>query len=94
MKTSTVIEFGPYSQYKPVKPPKTPRYRYPYLDIKQTGQDYGFFVGRKKRPEIPKTIKNRVWAVLPAEREGQKGYYIYVKNFTNGFNPFAENNYD
>ena len=80
------FEFGPYSRYKPEKPKPKINYKYPYMDILESGQEHGFFVwGLKKKPSIPKTIKNTTHeirdAVHPETRE--KGYYIYVQQFHN-----------
>ena len=80
------FETGPYSRYKPEKPRPKHNYQYPYMDILESGQEHGFFVwGLKKKPSIPKTIKNTTYRILPAVHPETKesGYYIYVHQFHN-----------
>ena len=81
------FEFGPYSKFKPEKPKPKHNYKYPYMDILESGQEHGFFVwGLKKKPTIPSSIKNAKYeirdAVHPETKE--RGYYIYVHQFMNG----------
>ena len=81
------FEFGPYSKFKLEKPKPKINYKYPYMDIHESGQEYGFFVwGLKRKPKIPSTIKNTTYeirdAVHPETKE--KGFYIYVSQFHNG----------
>ena len=81
------FEFGPYSKFKPEKPKPKNNYKYPYMDILESGQDHGFFVwGLKKKLTIPSSIKNTKYeirdAVHPETKE--RGYYIYVHHFSNG----------
>ena len=87
--TNTFIQFGPYKDFKPTKPVSTVRYKYPWDKITKTGQEYGFFVGVDKKPKAPPTLKCRAWRIVPAEHNGQKGFYVYVHQFTNGFAPPA-----
>lgn len=89
----THIEFGPYQNFKPSKPVSLVKYKYPWDRITNPGQQYGFFVGVSKKPKPPATLKYRNWKILPAECNGQKGFYIYVVNFTNGYKP-NEGNHD
>ena len=81
------FEFGPYSKFKLEKPKPKINYKYPYMDIHESGQEHGFFVwGLKRKPKIPSTIKNTTYeirdAVHPETKE--KGFYIYVSQFHNG----------
>ena len=71
------FEFGPYSKFKLEKPKPKINYKYPYMDIHESGQEHGFFVwGLKRKPKIPSTIKNTTYeirdAVHPETRE--KGF--------------------
>ena len=78
------FEIGPYSKYKPQKPKPKHNYKYPYMEILESGQQHGFFVwGLKKKPTIPKTIKNTTHRILSAvhPETGEPGYYIYVHQF-------------
>ena len=75
----TNFEFGPFSKFKPEKPKPKHNYKYPYMDILESGQEHGFFVwGLKKKPTIPSSIKNTKYeirdAVHPETKE--RGYYI------------------
>jgi hypothetical protein len=83
------IQFGPYKQFKPDPSTRQQKYKYPYEQVTQTGREFGFFVGVKKKPTIPKTLKNRVWRVIQAQHPDtkDKGWYVYVHQFTNGFDP-------
>lgn len=83
----TTIKFGHYKDFKPKKPVVKINYKYPWDKIIKSGQEYGFFVGIKKKPTPPASLKHRNWAILNAEFEGQRGYYIYIKSFTNGYTP-------
>ena len=83
----TNFEFGPFSKFKPEKPKPKHNYKYPYMDILESGQEHGFFVwGLKKKTTIPSSIKNTKYeirnAVHPETKE--RGYYIYVHQFLNG----------
>lgn len=85
--TNTTIKFGSYKEFKPQKPVSKIHYKYPWDRVVNTGQEYGFFVGVKKKPIPPTSLKYRNWAILPAEHEGEKGFYVYIKSFTNGYSP-------
>ena len=82
----TYTEFGPYEKFK-VPQQKSYTYKYPWDKIVQSGQQYGFFVAVTKKPKPPVSLKFRAWGILPAQHEGQRGWYVYVKSFTNGFKP-------
>jgi hypothetical protein len=92
MTTKAFIEFGPYRNYRPISTHNGTQYKYPWDKITKTGQDYGFFVGVKNKPKPPSTLKYRIWKIAPAERQGKKGYYVYVHSFTNGYKPEEEQN--
>ena len=73
------FEFGPFSKFKPEKPKPKHNYKYPYMDILESGQKHGFFVwGLKKKLTIPKTIKNTTHRILSAvhPETGESGYYM------------------
>jgi hypothetical protein len=81
------IKFGSYDQFKVTDFGRKVNYRYPWDKVVATGRDYGFFVGCKDKPAPPKTLKNRKWEILPAMDEGERGWYVYLKNYTNGYKP-------
>ena len=62
-------------------------WKFPYHKIMKAGEDYGFFVATKTQPSAPAALKNRSWGYKRAQYNGLNGWYVYVKQFTNGFNP-------
>lgn len=90
MNTKATIVFGPYKDFKPTTSNVGIRYRYPWDKIKKAGQEYGFFVGVKKKPKPPSTLKYRNWKIVDGEYNGEKGYYIYIHNFNKGYKPEDE----
>jgi hypothetical protein len=62
-------------------------WKFPYHKIMKAGEDYGFFVETKAQPSAPTVLRNRSWGYKRAQYKGLNGWYVYVKQFTNGFNP-------
>ena len=62
-------------------------WKFPYHKIIKAGEEYGFFVATKTQPAAPAVLKNRQWGYKRAQYNGLNGYYVYVKQFTNNFNP-------
>ena len=62
-------------------------WKFPYHRIMKAGEDYGFFVATKSQPSAPAILKNRQWGYKRTQYNGINGWYVYVKQFTNNFNP-------
>ena len=79
------VFFVPYSECKTKV--VTITWKFPYHKIMKAGEEYGFFVATKSQPSAPAVLKNRQWGYKRAQYNGMNGYYVYVKQFTNNFNP-------
>tara|TARA_A100001391_G_scaffold143133_2_gene100906 strand:+ start:386 stop:718 length:333 start_codon:yes stop_codon:yes gene_type:complete len=82
---SNQIFFVPLSECK--NKVITISWKFPYHKITKAGEDYGFFVATKSQPSAPAILKNRTWGYKRAQYKGLNGWYVYVKQFTNGFIP-------
>ena len=63
------------------------RWKFPYHMLTKTGKDYGFFVQTPAKPRPPSNLKNRRWGFEKTFYRGKEGWYVYVEQFTNNFDP-------